>query len=126
MWARACSTAVRCRSTARPGPVCCSFRNLPCRASSSAMDTARPRPDLAAGADHVVNDGTVHVGAVNVKLDQAQPLTPDVLGDRCGAFFFGPIRRRDRAGDNDGKVEVACDVLLVAVEPLRAALAAVA
>jgi hypothetical protein len=62
----------------------------------------RLREHLATRADHVVHDGTVHVGAINVELDEAQPLTLDVLGDRCGTLFFGPICRRDRAGDDDG------------------------
>ena len=47
MCARACSTAMRRRSTARPGAVCCSSTELLCRASSSAMDTVRPLPDAA-------------------------------------------------------------------------------
>ena len=74
----------------------------------------------------VIDDGAVDVGTIDVELDRSgEPLSLDVLCDGDGAFFLGSIRGRHGAGDNRREVQVACDVLLVPVEALRAALASV-
>src|SRR5580658_4402338 len=71
---------------------------------------------------HIIDDGAVDVGAVDIQFHEPEPLALDVVG---GAQFLGPIRRRHGAGDDRRGVQVACDVLLVAIEALGAALAAV-
>ena len=75
---------------------------------------------------HVVDDRAVHVGAIDMQLDETKSLPLDVLGDGYGAQLLGSIRRRHGAGDDRGELQVTRDVLLVAIEALRAALAPVA
>src|SRR5262245_47546527 len=82
--------------------------------------------DLASRTEHIVNNGTLDVGSVNVKLAELEPLMPDVLGYRAGSLFFRAICRRDRAGDDHGPVEVTRNVLLVAIKALRSTLSTMA
>ena len=75
--------------------------------------------------EHVIDDGAVDVGAIDMKLDEPKPLALDVLDDGHGALLLGPIGGRHGASDDRREVQVAGDVLLVAIEALRAALASV-
>ena len=79
----------------------------------------------AARVEDVVDDGAVYVGAIDMQLDESKPLALDVLCDGHGAQLLGAIGGRHGAGDDRREVQVARDVLLVAVEALRAALASV-
>src|SRR5258708_874849 len=79
----------------------------------------------AARGEDVVDDGAVYVGAIDMQLDESKPLALDILGDGHGAQLLGAIGGRHSAGDDRGEVQVARDVLLVAIEALRAALAPV-
>ena len=80
--------------------------------------------DSARGKD-LIDTGTVDVGAVDMQLDETKSLPLDVLGDGHGAQLLGLIRRGHGAGDDGRELQVTRDVLLVAVEALRAALAPV-
>jgi hypothetical protein len=56
--------------------------------------------DSAARGDYLIHDGAVHVSAVDVQLDQPQPLTLDVIADRESAFFLGSVCRSHGAGND--------------------------
>lgn len=72
----------------------------------------------AARSEDVIDDGAAHVGAVDVQLDEAESLAPDVVGDRRCTLFLRPIGGCHGARDDGRAVEVARDVLLVSVEAL--------
>jgi hypothetical protein len=89
------------------------------------MDEGTSR-EGAAVLDHRGDDGAVHVGTVDVDFAQREALSFDVLSDGLGPFLFGPVRGRDRAGEDRRHIQIPRDVLLVAIEAFRATLATVA
>src|SRR5271154_5783378 len=80
----------------------------------------------APGAHHRCDHGAGHVGAVDVELVEREALVGDVFREGGGTFFLGSVRGRHPARHDRPRVEVEGNVLLESVEPLRAALAAMA
>src|SRR5450432_1764102 len=81
--------------------------------------------DLALASQNVVDDGAIDVGSVDEQLVDLAVLSVDIRLQRGGGLFLGAIGWRHRAGKNQVAINVGGDVLLVAVEPLGLALAAV-
>jgi hypothetical protein len=89
--------------------------------------TQRPRfrDHLPATSSHLVHHVAVYVRAVDVDLVDREPLTRDVVRECTGAFLLGSVGGRRRDGEDHGQIEVARNVLFVAVEALRTALPSV-
>src|SRR5690606_7830188 len=72
------------------------------------------------------DDWTVDVRAIDMGLTDGESLAEDVVSNRLSPLLLRTVGRRDRTSDDGGHVEIASDVLLVAIETLRATLATVA
>lgn len=79
---------------------------------------ARRRSNRFFRVPMLLDEGTVHVAAVDVELDEAEALVLNSLGYRCGPLFLWTVRWSNRAGDDDGQFKIPCDVFRVAVEAL--------
>lgn len=93
--------------------------------------TARPlspgfREHLAASAEDVIDDRTVHLGPIDMKLGKRQALRFEVVANRFRPLFFGTIGWCHGAREDERKIEVAGNVLLISIEPLALALTPVA
>ena len=81
--------------------------------------------DLAAPAEHVVDERAVDVPAIDQQVVDGESLPRHV--DRQGrhGLLLGPIRGRDGARQDQAAIDVRGDVPLEAIEPLALALPAV-
>ncbi len=89
----------------------------------------RPANDLAALFEHVVHQRGIDVPTVDVEAGDWQLAAEqmhEVLLDRVGCFFLGPIGRCHCTGQNQSGAQISRQMAFVSVEPLALALAPVA
>lgn len=75
--------------------------------------------------EHLVDDGTIDIGTIDMHFCKSQFLATDVFSDWDRSLFLWPVGRSDCASDNSGVVEIASDVFLIAIKALGLALASV-
>ena len=79
--------------------------------------------DIAAKPEDVIDDGAVDVTAINMQFIDRQPLALNIGRELLSRFFFGSVRRRDRARQDQVGIKVRRDMALIPVKALALALA---
>ena len=95
------------------------------REQATIVRLPRLTDDSAAPAEHVVDEGAVDIAAIDQQLVDGESLPVQVGRQGGDGVFFGAIRARDGARQDQATVNVRRNVSLKAIEPLTLALAAV-
>src|SRR5207247_7021275 len=85
----------------------------------------RPTDHFAASREHFCDERAVDVAAIDVQLIGLDKLLREVSAQGWDCFVLGPIRRQNRARQDESFVEVSGDMTFVAIEELGLALATV-